>query len=808
MVLILLQKNPSVHRDADERLLGCRRENRQFGRFNWLVRLDSNQRMAAYKRIGSTRSMSRTFIGDQRYQAGRMKLDQAPAVHRRTCPFCEAMCGVRIAYDGDRVLSVRPDPDNDWSRGHMCPKGTVLGDLHHDPDRLRSPMIREGSRWREASWSEAFSHVRMLHSRSRQAHPESLQAAFVGNMAGKGFDMGRHMALAIKLAKLDQIYSSSTVDQHPKNLVCQLLYGDMWRFPIPDIDRTDLLLMMGANPAESKGSAFSHRDVLAAMRALRARGGIVRVVDPVRTRSAEQATEWIGIRPGTDAAFLLAVAHVIFASEAVRLRHFAGAVTGLDQVREIAARFPPERVARFCNIPAERIQAIAQELIDTDRSAIYGRIGLCTQEFGTLASWMCDVLAIITGNLDREGGMMWSRQVAAHLELAPPFPVDAPVVTGRSRVRGISAILGQFPASCLAEEIATEGPGQIRRLLTIAANPVLSAPSAGRLDAALPELDCMVSLDAYINETTRHAHVILPSPSLLEQPHWDIWSWVFNLTSGGAFEPSLFPIGDRPPEWEVLIRLGAIFGGIDEPDPAAIDDEYFTDMCRLRGIDPEVAVAARPERGPIRVLDLAIRTGEFGDRYGARPGGLSLASFEQVEGPRLFGPAAPWGRDALRTPDRTIDVAPAHILADIPRLEEKMAKAVEGLTLVSRRQLRSLNSWLHNMPSLVKGKDRCTLQINPCDASALGISESGRARVTSEEDSVEVLVEITEAVLPGVVSLPHGWGHGAAGARLQVAREHAGVNTNLLSPGRLVDVPSGNAVVNGFPVRVEPVVTP
>jgi len=722
--------------------------------------------------------------------------------HQRTCPLCEGMCGIDVSVEGDRVTTVRPNKANVWSQGHICPKGTTLGDLHHDPNRLRTPMIREGAEWREASWEEAFTHAQRLAHGVREKHGQSAFASFGGNMSGKGFASGRYMMLLYRLARFAQSFSSSSVDQLPKNVSSYLLYGNMWRIPIPDIDRTDLFVILGANPAESKGSIFSHRDVMGGIRALRARGGKVVVVDPVRTRTAAAADQWVPLRPGADAAFLLAIVHVLFAENRVRFGLLAPLISGSETLRDVATAFPPERVARFCGVDASVIRTLALEIADARAAAIYGRIGTCTQSFGTLASWLVDAIAMLTGNLDAPGGSMWSTQVAPHLDLAPPYASTGAVTGKPSRVRGVPAILGQYPASCLAEEIDTPGAGQIRGLMTLGANPVLSVPGSARLDSALEQLECMISIDIYINETTRHAHVIFPSPSLLEQPHWDIWAWPWALTSGGHYSPALFGEGDRPPEWHVMARIGAIMGGVEIPDMNALDDEFFGSMCDQAGIDRQVAFDALPTNGPERILDLCIRSGPFGDRFGANPEGLKLDDFKTAPDGILLGPAVPLGAQAITTSTGKIELAHPHFLADLPRLEAALDEPEVGLVLVSRRQLRSLNSWMHNLNTLVKGKERCTLQIHSTDALRLDLSNGDSCEVASQGGIVTAPVEVTDDIMPGVVSLPHGWGHDRRGTRLDIARLHVGTNINELSPAEMIDTASGNAVLNGIPVTV------
>jgi len=737
-------------------------------------------------------------------------------VHKRTCPLCEAMCGLHVHVAGDRVTKIRANPDDVWSRGYICPKGTALGELHHDPDRLRAPVVREGDRFREVGWPEAFAEVeRRLHPVLAQSGSEAL-TTYIGNPTAHNFSLSRYVAAFAPMSGIQRLYSAGTVDQWPKNVAVALLYGGMWTIPTPDLDRTDHLIVMGANPHASQGSLLAAPDVLGRFDAIRKRGGKVVVIDPRRTGTAERADEWIAIRPGTDAALLLAIAHVLFAEGRVALAHLEGRVNGLAELETLTEDFSPERVTGVCQVPAETIRRLARELAGAARAAVYGRIGTCNQEFGTLASWLVEVVNILTGNLDREGGSMFANPIAWSLTtLTPPeFAAGFEFGRWRSRVRGAPEVLGQVPVSCLAEEIATPGEGRIRALVTIAGNPVLSAPDAGKLDAALPRLDCMVSVDNWINETTRHAHVILPGLSVLEQPHYDelIWSWA--VRNAGKYSPPVFaPEPGRKAEWEILLTLAALATGQKAADVnvEAIDDLFFAGLVatvaaqpgsRIAGRDPGEIVAQHTQRGPERLLDFQIRTGPWGDAYGTSPGGLTLAELARHPDGIDKGPLEPRLGEVLRTPSGRIELCPGHITRDLPRLRERLERSDPPLVLVSRRHLRSNNSWMHNVKSLVRGRERCTLLVHPSDADRLGLVDGGRAALHSQAGRIEAPVEVSDEMMPGVVCLPHGWGHDKPGARLSVASEHAGVCSNLLAPGELVDVPSGNAVVNGIPVDV------
>lgn len=632
--------------------------------------------------------------------------------------------------------------------------------------------------------------------------------AFVGNPVGHSFGMGRYGAMLMR--HLPHIYSAGTIDQWPKNVTCALMYGNQWKIPAPDIPRTDFLVIMGGNPQASGGSLVACPDVLGEMAAIRERGGEVIVIDPRRTGTADAADEWVPIVPGTDAAFLSALCQVVFDEGLATLGALDGKVNGFEELAGLVAPYTPEAVQEWCGVPAETTRRIARRLARSERAALYGRIGLCNQEFGTLASWLVDVVNIVTANFDTEGGLMWGKPVSAPLAWLNNTDRTGEPTFGRwrSRVRGAPEVLGQVPCSCLAEEIAEPGPGQIKGLFTIAANPVISVPDSARLEAALPLLECMIGVENYLNETSRFCHVILPGTSPLESPHLDelIWGWA--TRSAIKWSDALYATEDRPAEWQILTRLGHYLAGgsDDDYDEAAADDGWFSALCSMYGLDPAEILPLYDHGGPERMIDLTIRMGPWGDRYGEHPGGLTLAEVKAHPEGLDFGPMVPRFDEMVRTPSGRIELTPDYIVGDLPRLARRMADGgPDGLVLVSRRHLRSKNTWMHNIEVLVKGKDRCTLLVHPDDAAATGVADGGVARVTSEVGSIEVPVEVSDEMMPGVVCLPHGWGHDRPGTRLSVAREHAGVNNNLLAPGTFVDELSGNAAVNGIPVEVVPV---
>lgn len=765
----------------------------------------------------------------------------------RTCPLCEATCGLEVTVRDGAVTRVRGDEQDVFSRGFLCPKGVSLRELHEDPDRLRAPLVKQADgTFAEVTWDEAFAEVDRRLGPVVEAGGRDAVAAYLGNPSAHNLGAMLYGRVFLKALGTKNVFSASTVDQYPKQLAAAHMFGSAVSVPIPDLDRSDFVLMLGANPLASNGSLMTAPDARGRLRALRARGGRLVVVDPRRTRTAREADTHLFIRPGTDAILLAALAHVLFAEDLVDLGATAEHVTGVDAVRDAVAAVTPARAARACGIPASDIETLARDLAAAPRAAVYGRIGTTTQRFGTTASWLVDVLNVLTGNLDRPGGAMFTTPAAG----GPNTSGGDPERPGRgrgarpsrwtSRVRGLGEILGELPVACLAEEIETPGEGQIRALFTLAGNPVVSTPNAGRLDAALASLDLMVSIDIYVNETTRHADVILPVPSPFERSHYDVALYGFAVRDVANYSaPSLDPPAGMPAEWETLLRLtGIVTGQGPAADVDAIDGFVAGELCRKEttvgdspafGLDPAAVLGAlAPRRGPERMLDLLLRCGPYGagfpeigapgpglaaaraagaDVPEAAAGGLSLAALEACPHGIDLGPLKPRLPEVLRTPSGKVELAPDLLLGDVPRLIEALDAAADeagGLLLVGRRDLRSNNSWMHNLPLLVSGPRRCTLHVHPRDAEHLGLTAGGRAAVRSRAGELVAEVEVTEDVMPGVVSLPHGWGHGVAGTAMEVAGRHAGVNSNVLSDELEVEPLSGTAVLNGIPVTVAP----
>ena len=745
-------------------------------------------------------------------------------VHYRTCPFCEATCGLAVTVRGAEVVSVRGDDEDVFSHGFLCPKSQGLKQLNEDPDRLTRPLVRRDGELVEASWEDAFAEVDRGLTGVLEAGGRDAVAVYLGNPSAHSLGPMIYGAAFLKALGSRNIYSASTVDQMPKQIAAGLMFGAGLSVPVPDVDRTDYLLILGANPLVSNGSLLTAPDMRGRIRAIRERGGKVVVIDPRRTRTAREASEHHFIRPGTDAAFLLGIVNVLLGEDLADPGRLAEHANGAEHIRELAEPFEPEAVAPLCGVAAEEIRAIARELAAAERAAVYARIGTTTQRFGTLASWLVDVINFFTGNLDREGGAMFPLAAVGQRNAAGRGPHGKGIKVGRwaSRVRGLPEVLGELPVAGLADEIATPGEGQVRALVTVAGNPVVSIPDASALERAIETLDFVVSVDIYVNETTRHANVILPAPEPLAKAHYDFALYQLAVRSVANYSPSILPRPEgQPDEWETVLRLAAIAAG-QGPDAdldawdgivlhTVIGREVGLPGSRLEGRDPgELVAALEPRRGPERVLDFMLRAGPFGDAFGADPEGLTLAKLERAPHGVDLGPMRPRIPDVLRTPSGKVELAPEEIVADVPRL----AAALDGartngdgsgangaMVLIGRRQLRSNNSWMHNLPALVKGKDRCTVWVNPVDAGRIGLEDGSPARLTSDAGELTAPVEVTDEIMPGVVSIPHGWGHDGPGIRMRVAADHAGVNSNLLAPTE-VDPLSGNAVLNGIPVEV------
>ena len=736
-----------------------------------------------------------------------------------TCPLCEATCGLEVTTRGASVVSIRGDREDIFSHGYLCPKAAALKALHEDPDRLRAPMVREGDQWREVGWDDACAEVERLLSGVRERHGRDAVAIYLGNPNVHNLAGQLYVAPLIRALRTHNVYTASTLDQMPKHVSAGVMFGGALTIAIPDVDRCDYLLILGANPLVSNGSLLTAPNMRDRLRALRARGGRLVVVDPRRTRTAQEADAHLAVQPGTDALLLFAIIQTLFAEGLTHPGRLSEHLNGLDDLRAAAEPFTPEAVAPICRVEAETIRRVARELAAAQHPAVYTRLGACAQEFGSLTSWLGDALNILLGALDHEGGVMFPKAAAGarNTSGAPGRGRGLKLGRIRSRVRGAPEVIGELPTACLAEEIETPGEGQVRALITVAGNPALSAPNGERLGAALATLEALICVDCYLNETTRHASVILPPPSPLERSHYDLAFYQLSTRNIANYSLPVFQrTPGQPDESEIVLRLTGIAAGQGRAVPLAALDEYVarqviqaetrTEGSPVAGREVDDLLAAlAPRVGAERLLDFLLRVGPYGDGFGARPDGLTLAALEAKPHGVDLGPLQPRIPEVLRTPSGRIELAPEPLLADAARLRASMTRPRPALTLIGRRELRSNNSWMANLEPLVKGEDPCALLVSQADAARLGLADGGRARITSAVASLVAPVRVTDEMTPGVVSLPHGWGHDQPGARLRVARQHAGVSLNRLIPDQGIEPLSGDALLNSTPVTVEPV---
>lgn len=720
---------------------------------------------------------------------------------RHICPLCEATCGLQITVADTRVVGVRGDADDVFSHGFVCPKGVAIGDLHHDPARLRHPLVRDRGELRRATWDEAFDRIRQALADIVSTSGPDAVGVYLGNPNAHNVTSTFYLPALVRALRTRYRFSASTVDQMPQQVALGLMYGTELSVPVPDIDRTDLFVVIGGNPLVSNGSMMTVPDLPGRLRALRARGGRMIVIDPVRTRTAADADDHLPIRPGTDVLLLAAIAHTLLNQELVDLGAAAAWIdpAAVAELRSLLSPFPAQTVAALTGIDADTIEHLSAQIAGS-RSAVYARLGTSTAglnvagqptSFATLASWLVAVINVLAGNLDREGGVMF-----------PLPPAGGPTTYGtpgsgrgirvpgsqRTRVLGLPSVLGEFPAAAMAQEIGPEG---LRALITVAGNPVVSTPNGDRLAARLADLDLLVSLDMYITETSRHADVILPAPSPLARSHYDVVFGSLAVRNTARWSAPVFDLEpDERDEGEVLLTLAAIaasvINGIPQPTAEQMDDLVAAELARQLGLDPAVAGGLR---GVERLVDLSLRGG---------PHDLTLAEVQAAPSGIDCGPLTPRLPEVLRTPSGRIELVPDVLRPQVHRLTEVMsALDAAPLLLVGRRQLRTNNSWLRTVPRLQGGSSRCTLQVHPTDAAAAGLGHGDLARVSSASGEVTVQVEVTDDVMAGVVCLPHGWSEmaWAPGAT-------TGPNVNVLTPTLGLDPLAGTAVLNAVPVAL------
>ncbi len=689
------------------------------------------------------------------------------------CNLCEAICGLELTLTDGKVTGIRGNPDDPLSRGYICPKGTALADVYDDPDRLRTPVRRRGDDWEEIGWDEALDLVADGLARALNEHGRNAVGVYLGNPNAHALGSATHAVPFVKSLRTRNRFSASTVDQVPHQLVAWQMFGHQLLLPIPDLDRTSYLLVLGANPMASNGSLMTTPDFPKRARAIKERGGRIVVLDPRRTETAEIATEHVFVRPGGDVVVLLAMLRTVLAEGLARPPSY---VDGIDELRRVVDDFTPALAEDVSGVPASTVERLARELCETRGAAAYGRLGVSATGFGSVSQWAINCLNLLAGDFDRPGGVM--------------FPEPAVDVVGRrfvgtghfdlyrSRVRGLPEYGGELPAACMREEIETPGDGQIRAFVSIAGNPVLSTPDGRRLGEAFESLDFMAAIDIYLNETTRHADVILPPTTALERDHYDLVFHGLAVRNTARFSSAVFA---KPPDamhdWQIYREL---------------TERVSARLHRKPPLKARLRQRTRMRTSPTQQLALLLRTGRrttLGELR-AHPEGIDL------------GPLLPTMPGRLQTDDHRIRLVPPLVVDDLVRLRAWLDdRPDDALVLIGRRHKQDNNSWFHNSTRLTRGRPRHHLLMHPDDLSERGIADGALVEVSSRVGTVRVEVAATDAMMRGVVSLPHGYGHQVDGTRMRNATKVAGVSINDLTDPALLDV-SGNAALNGVPVTV------
>ena len=710
----------------------------------------------------------------------------------RSCNLCEAICGLTIEHDGKQVVSIKGDKNDPLSRGHICPKAIALQDIHADPDRLKTPVRRTENGFEPISWEDAFDLVESKLMQIRQEHGDDSVALYLGNPTVHNSGALLFQKYLKQSLNTRNRFAATSVDQLPHHLAASLMFGHGLMIPIPDIDNTDYMLMLGANPAASNGSLMTAPDVKNRLKDITKRGGKVVLVDPRRTESAKLASDHHFIRPGTDVFLLAAILNCLFENKngAVNLGRLSSFTKGVDLLKDAVAEFTPENVSQITGVDSATIENIAAEFATAKRAVVYGRMGVSTQPHGGLCHWLINGINLVSGNLDRSGGQMFAKPAVS---LVGKSGTTHEFGRWKSRVRGLPEFEGDLPVAVLAEEILTPGKGQIKALVTSSGNPVLSTPNGVQLEQALEQLDFYVAHDIYINETTRHADLILPSPSGLETDHYDFAFLALAVRNVSKYSPQIFaPEPGSMYDWQIMKELSLRL----MPRPTGLAGRLRTGIQKriLRWLTPD------------RLLDLGLKVGP----YGMFRKGLSLKKLKANPNGIDLGELQPVLPAALRTTDKKIDAAPKayvdHLKQEvIPQLKAATDSqpAANEFALIGRRHLRSNNSWMHNSKRLVKGADRCTLMMHSSDAQTLDLVDGGSVAISSSVGSVQAPLEITDEIMPGVVSLPHGYGHHRPKTKLSIANEHAGVSINDLTDDKIVDNLTGNAAFSAQRVRIE-----
>ncbi len=720
-----------------------------------------------------------------------MKSRPTHQTHYIACNLCEAICGLEVVLEDGKVRSIKGDKLDPLSKGHICPKAVALQDIYNDPDRLRKPLKKSNTGWQTIPWKQAFDEVAAGLKKIQDQYGKNAVAVYLGNPTVHNLEAMLFGPMFFRTLATKNRYSATSVDQLPEQLISLLMFGHPLLVPLPDLDRTDYHIIFGANPVVSNGSLMTAPGVTKRLKAIRERGGKLVVVDPRRTETAALADEHIFIKPGTDVLLLLAMLNVVFVENLQSPGNAEAYIRGVETIESLVKSYPPETVATFTGVDPERIKLLTRGFCAAKSASCYGRIGVSTQEYGSLSQWLITVLNIVSGNLDTPGGTMFSRPALDVLVRSPKRAKSGKkgFADKHTRVRKLPNFNGEFPVAALAEEIATTGDDQIRALVTNAGNPVLSTPNAGQLDQALNELEFMVSIDIYLNETSRHADIILPPLCSLERAHYDLAFQTLALRNGARFSSPVFDAQDHQrSDTQIFLELAW------RMQSGAAPGKF------LGWIKKEVL----KRLGSGWIINRKLKQGPYYDTHR-----LDLKKLRQSPHGIDLGPLQPCLPERLFTPDKTIHLAPEECLLDLERLDSDLLRHQNStapkefdLLLIGRRDPRTNNSWLHNSYRMVKGKARCLALINPQDAGSRDIRDGDLVRVGSRVGSVEIPAALTKDMMPGVISIPHGWGHNMDGTKLGIAEQHAGVNTNILTDDCHLDGLSGNAVLNGIPVAL------
>ncbi|AMJ95948.1 dehydrogenase [Alteromonas stellipolaris] len=706
-------------------------------------------------------------------------------LHYSTCTLCEAMCGIEVATQGNRILSIKGDKDNPFSEGHVCPKASALKDLYDDPDRLKRPIKKVGDEWQEIPWSEAFDYVAEKLHHIQSTHGKDAVGVYLGNPNAHNMGAILFGPYFYRALESHNRYSATSVDQLPHHIVSRRLFGHMSQIPIPDIDRTQHFVIIGGNPLASNGSIMTVPNVKKRLKGVQKRGGKVVVIDPKRTDTADLSCEHHFIRPGSDVLLLLAMLHVVFEKQLHSAEALLPYAEDLLDVEGYVKDFSPETVSELTGIKASQITKLVTDFCEAESAVCYGRMGASVQAFGTLTQYLIMLFNMLTGNLDRQGGMMFTQPAADIL----PVSSRGSIGGYSSRVRGLPAFAGEYPVACLAEEILTPGEGQIKAMVIGAGNPVVTTPNTEQLERAFSQLDFVVSVDFYISETSRHADIILPPVTPLERDHYDVVFHNFAVRNYATYSEAVVNIDDNQlTDWQIYLSLAERLDKLNGKSTAHYQALW--------------------QKQPQGLIDDLLKSGQYGAHASSGKEGYSLSLDKLKAHPHGIdlGPLQSALPNAIFHENKKIDLDFDYFMPDIARVKTHFFDRMRNenqMVLIGRRHIKTNNSWLHNSPRMVKGNNRCTLQLHPVDAAKYQVQEGDRVKVTSRVGHVQVEAEITDSIMPGVVSIPHGWGHNKKGIKLGVASQYPGVNTNILTDEMQVDTLSGNGVLNGVPVSLE-----